>query len=481
MLPADSLDPGPPPTGTTTGTGVTRAWQLGAYWLGNFPSIVQFHEDRLCFAGAPSSPQRIDMSCSSQYTIFSPTAVKDGTIVDSNACSFVLNSNEVNSIRWLASDQNGLLIGTAGGEWLMTPASTGAVITPSNVNAKQSSQHGSEPVQPVRVGVDTIFLQAGAKRLRQMVYDYYVNGFQGANLSFRAEHLAAAGFKQLCYQRTPQPLIWAVRKDGALVSILFDRNEQENPQDCGWALYFADGTAKVISAQVIPSPDGTRDELWLAVQRTINGTSRTFIERMSKLWEEGDATPYDLSGTTAYRFTPALTTYLDASIRTVFGSPVTAISGLDYLEGRTVGVLADGSTHPDRTVTSGSITLDRTATDVNVGLKFTSRARTMPIEAGAAAGTAQTKKKRIHRVGFRMFDSLGLTVKATGSGGEQEITEPFRSTSDLMDAPPPLFSGDYDVDWEGTYETAGTVEFSQTDPLPLNISALVVSLETQDG
>lgn len=480
MLPADSLDPGKPPTGTDTGTGKTRGWQMGAFYPGNYPAVVQFHEDRLCFAGCPQTPQRIDMSNTGQYTIFSPSAVKDGTIVDSNACVFVLNSNEVNTVRWMASDQNGLLLGTAGGEWLLSPASTGSVITPSNVNAKQSSQHGSEPVQPVRVGVDTIFVQAGGKRLRQMVYDYYVNGFQGANLSFRAEHLAAPGFSQLCYQRTPQPLIWAVRKDGGIVAILFDRNEQENPQDCGWALNFSDGTAKVVSAQVISSPDGTRDELWLAVQRTVNGSTVCYIERMSKLWEEGDATPYDLDGTTAYRFTPALTTYLDASIRTVFGSPVTTISGLDHLEGRTVGVLVDGATHPDRVVSSGSITLAAPAKDVDVGLKFTSRGRTMSVEAGAA-GTAQGKKKRIHRVTFRLYDSLGLTVKATGSGGETAITEPFRSTADLMDNPPPLLTDDVDVDWEGTYETAGTVEFSQSDPLPLNISALVLSMDTQDG
>jgi len=481
MLPADALDPGKPPTGTDTGTGKTRAWQMGAFYPGNYPSVIQFHEDRLCFAGCPATPQRIDMSNTSQYTIFSPSAVKDGTVVDSNACVFVLSSNEVNAIRWTASDQNGLLIGTAGGEWLLSPASTGAVITPSNVNAKQSSQHGSEPVQPVRVGSDTIFVQAGGKRLRQMVYDYYANGFQGANLSFRAEHLAAPGFSQLCYQRTPQPLIWGVRKDGALVSILYDRNEQENPQDCGWGLSFSDGTAKVVSAQVISSPDGTRDELWVAVQRTVNGATVCYIERMSKLWEEGDATPYTLNGATAYRFTPSLTTYLDAAARTVFGSPVTTISGLSHLEGRTVGVLVDGATHPDRTVSGGSITLDAAAKDVNVGLKFTSRGRTMSIEAGAAAGTAQSKKKRIHRVAFRLYDSLGLTVKASGTGGEKEITEPFRSTADLMDSPPPLLTDDVDVDWEGTYETAGTVEFLQSDPLPLNISAIVVSLETQDG
>lgn len=476
----DPVDPGPPATGTESGTGNSRAWCAGAYYTGNYPSVVQFHEDRLIFAATPAEPQRVDMSNSGLYEIFSPSALKDGLVVDSNACAFTLSSNEANGIQWLASDQNGLLIGTAGGEWLMRPAVNGGTITPTNVDAKQSSQHGSAPIPPLRVGNETMFVQAGGKRLRQMIYDYYVNGFQGADLSFRASHLTVSGFKQVAYQRTPQPIIWALRNDGKLVSILYDRSEQDKPQDCGWALHDISGGI-VQSIAVIPSVDGTRDELWMAVQRTVNGATVCYAERMTKLWEEGDATAYDLDGTTEYRFTPADTYYLDSAQRGTFGSPATTVSGLDHLEGQTVGVLADGATHPDCVVTGGSITLARAASDVCVGLKYESRARTMTIEAGAAAGTAQTKRKKIHRVGFRLYDTLGLTVRASGTGGEQDVTEPFRRTNDLMDAPPPLFTGDFDVDWEGTFETDGTIEFAQTDPLPFNISMLVASLETQDG
>lgn len=478
---SDPRDPGLPPTGTDGGTGKTRAWRLGLFLPGNYPAVVQFHEDRLCFGGCASDPQRIDLSCTGIYDTFSPSNIKDGTVTDELACSFTLSSNQVNAIRWLGSDSNGLLIGTSGGEWLMSPATTGGVITPTNVNAKQSSLNGSSTVQPLRIGNETIFNQIGGKRIRQMVYDYYNNGFVGADLSFRASHLTASGFKQFAFQRTPQPIIWALRNDGKLVSILYDRSEQDKPQDCGWALHTLAGGAVVQSIAVIPAVDGSRDELWLAVQRTINGATVCYTERMTKLWEEGDATPYTLGAETAYRFTPELTYYLDSAQRGVFGSPVTTVSGLDHLEGATVGVLADGSTHADRVVSGGAIALDRAALDVNVGLKYESRGRTMTVEAGAAQGTAQTKKKKIHRVGFRMFDTLGLTVRASGTGGDQDVTEPFRRTQDLMDAPPPLFSGDFDVDWEGTYETDGTVEFAQTDPLPFNLSMLVISLETSDG
>lgn len=473
----DTLDPGPVPTTAEPAIGNTRGFCLGTYWTGNYPSVIQFHEDRLCLANAPQSPQRIDMSNSGLYEVFSPSYLLDGMVTDSNACAFGLSSNEVNEIRWLQSDQNGLQIGTAGGEWLMTPASSGGVLTPLNVNARQSSQNGSDPVAPVRVGVDTLFLQRGGRRLRQLVYDFYVNGFQGTDTSAHAEHLTAGGFKQIAFQATPQQLVWLVRNDGKLVSINYDRANDE----LGWSLHSLGGDGQVLSAEVIPAPDNSRDELWLAVKRTVNGSAVIYVERMSKLWEEGDATAYTVNGATKYRFTPSLTTYMDCALRTVFGSPVTTISGLDHLEGETVSVLADGATHPDCVVSGGAITLQRAALDVNVGLAYTSQARTMHLEGGAANGTAQGKKKRIHRVIFRLFDSLGLTVKASGSGGEQSITEPFRDAADLMDAPPALFNGDYAVDWEGTYETEGWVGFSQTEPLPLNVSAITVNLDVQDG
>lgn len=476
----DPLDPGPVPTTSEPTVGNTRGFCLGAYWIGNYPSVVTFHEDRLCLAGAPQSPQRIDMSNSGLYDVFSPSELLTGQVVDSNACAFTLSSAQVNAIRWLVADSAGLQIGTAGGEWLMSPTSSGAVITPTNVNARQSSQNGSSTTQPVRVGHETIYNQIGGKRIRQQLYDYYANGLIGTDLSFRAAHLTVSGFKQFAYQRTPQPILWALRNDGQLVSILYDRSEQDKPQDCGWALHDISG-GLVKSIQVIPSVDGTRDELWMAVQRTINGATKVYTERMTKLWEEGDATAYTLGTETVYKFTPENTYYLDSAQRGTFGSPVTTVSGLDHLEGETVGVLADGATHPDCVVSGGAITLARSASDVNVGLKYESRGRTMTLEGGAAAGTAQTKKKKIHRVGFRLFDTLGLTVRAFGTGGEQDVVEPFRRTQDLMDAPPPLFSGDFDVDWEGTWETDGTVEFAQADPLPFNLSMLVVSLDVSDG
>jgi hypothetical protein len=201
---------------------------------------------------------------------------------------------------------------------------------------------------------------------------------------------------------------------------------------------------------------------------------------MSKLWEIGDAVSYTTGGVTETKFVPALTTYLDCSARTVFGSPVTTITGLTWLEGQTVSVLADSATHPDCVVSGGAITLQRPALDVNVGLNYTSRAQTMQIEAGGGDGPAQGKIKRIHRIIMRLFDTLGLQTTA-GNAGAPVNDIPFRNSSDLMDAPPSLFSGDIQLTWDGSYDRDGYAIWEQTQPLPSNVSAVIAQLETQDG
>lgn len=471
----DPINPGSvTPTGALA---AARSWALGSWYVGNYPAVVTFHEDRLVFAGTPQLPQRIDASCTSQYLVFSPSALLDATVATNNAYGLNLNSNTINAIRWLQSDSHGLLIGTAGAEWLLSPATIGQAISTTNATAQQSSLFGSVPVAPLRVGQECVFMQAGGKRMRSLKYDFYTNGFIGPDVSVLAEHMTTGGITQIALQKTPQQLIWALRADGSLISISYDRDQDEE----GWALHAIGGqNAKVLSIAVIPSPDNSRDELWLAIQRTINGATVCYIERMTKLWESGDSVSYTLGGQTAFRFVPINTYYLDSAVRATFGSPVTTITGLTWLEGQTVSVLADQSTHPDCVVSGGSITLQRSARDTNIGLNYTSRSQTMAIEAGGAEGPAQGKLKRIHRIILRLYDTLGLQVQA-GNAGAVVNDESFRSTNDLMDAPPPLFNGDFPISWDGSIDREGYVIWEQTQPLPSNISGLSVELETEDG
>lgn len=448
----------------------TSFWRLGVWGGANgYPGAVVFNQDRLIWAGPTQYPNRIDGSNVSDYENMSPSN-QDGTVVDSNAISFTLNANQINVIRWMVSDEWGLLVGTAGGEWVVAPNNTQSVITPTNVNAKLTTSYGCAQVQALRVGKSTLFVQRTQRKLREMTYQFVISTYQAPDISLVSEHLTKGGLKQLDVALAPQQTLWMCRNDGTLVGVIYDKDQDlagwHQHQMGGWYDSAQTQPAQVESIACIPDPTTTRDELWVLVNRNINGANHRYVEVLTKYWEDGDT------------LTNAV--FLDASSQ-YSGAATTTVSGLTWLIGQTVGVLADGSVHPDCVVSgTGSITLQRAASTVQVGLKYTSTAKTLRIEAGGQDGPAQGKWKRIHRAIFRFFQSVGITLISPPTTAPA-IPEPFRDSSMPMDQPVGLFTGDKRFQPEGSYDMEGQITWSQTDPLPSNILLLSAQLETQDG
>ena len=456
------------------GTTATTIWRLGS-WYGaegstataRYPSCVTFNQDRLTFAATVEQPSRIDASNSGDYENFAPTKL-DGTVVDSNSLAFALNSSKVNTINWLVSDEWGLLAGTASAEWVVAPSTAQVALTPTNVNAKQTTNYGGTFVPPVRIGKSTLFVQRTKRKLREMTYQFTLGTFQAPDISLVSEHLTKGGIKQMAVQLAPHTTVWLVMNDGALVGIIYDKDQDV----VGWHRHqiggFSDAgqtAAPVVeSISVIPNTSIDRDDLWMVVRRYINGATVRTVELMEKYWEDGDTLP------NAY--------FVDCGA-TYSGVATSTISGLTWLVGQTVSVLADGSVHPSRVVSAGgTITLERNVTKAQVGLGYNSTGKTMRIEAGGADGPAQGKLKRIHRSIFRFFQSVGLNVQATNLAG---YPQNWRTSADLMDNPVSLFTGDKRWAWDGTYELEGHVSWTQSDPLPSNVLMVSAQLDTQDG
>ena len=142
-----------------------------------------------------------------------------------------------------------------------------------------------------------------------------------------------------------------------------------------------------------------------------------------------------------------------------------------------VDIIADGSAHPQKTVTNGAVTLDRSSTNVHIGLKFDSVLKTMRVDAGGTEGTSQAKNKRIHDVTVRFFRSVGALV---GSDPTNLDRIPFRSSADLMDKAVALFTGDKDIEFRGGYDSDGFITIKQDQALPLTVLALYPRLQTFD-
>jgi hypothetical protein len=450
-------------TDETAGASVTISGDLIAddeYELGAFsettgyPAHVTLFEERLVFANTFNNPQSLFFSVGGDYTNFT------GGIDDDDALTYTIGSNQVNVIRYLASSRS-LIVGTSGGEFNVR-ATEDAPISPTNTVIRQQARHGSASVQPAVVSNKVLFIQRASRKMREIVYDFASDSFLAPDLTILAEHITESGVKEIALQQEPSNNIWAVLNNGKLACLTYRREEDV----VAWTSHLLGGSfgsdsfGHVENVAVIPG-ELDEDEVYFVVKRTINGATKRFVERLS-----------------AFDFGTDVTDcfFVDSGI-TYDGSATTTITGLDHLEGETVSILADGASHPDKVVSSGQITLDRSASKVQVGLGYDSILQTMRLEAGSVQGSAQGKTKRIRDLTVRLFRSVGLLV---GESEESLDRISFRSSANPMDQAISLFTGDKDIEFRGGFDPDGFIVIKQNQPLPLTVIAIYPRIQTFD-
>ncbi len=245
-----------------------------------------------------------------------------------------------------------------------------------------------------------------------------------------------------------------VTPDGSVVDL--------TDQGVGTHTITESGDAVVESVAVIPAPDGTHDQVWISVKRTIGAATARHIEFFEDEWLD--------DVTTSMR-------YVDSASVAYSGVAVSTITeGLDHLEGETVQVLANGAVHPDRVVSSGEITLDDDVyTDVLVGLGYVSELETLDLEFPDPEGSSMGKIARIDHLVLRLYNSLGGKI---GPDTAHLTPIQYRDFGDAMDAAPPVFSGDRKISYDGPYQRQKRIVFRQDQPLPLNILSVNVMAKT---
>lgn len=534
---------------TLTNTSAKSTWRLGVWSAtSGYPTCVVFFEDRLFLAGATDYSQRLDGSRSGDYENFAPSDT-DGTITASHAVGYTLNANDVNSIRWMTSDEKGLLVGTVGGEWTVKPSTQNEALSPTNISAKKATSYGSANIQPVQSGKSTIFVQRSGKKVRDMSYFYDVDGFRASDLNVLSHHITGEGITQLGFMKEPQTIVWAVREDGVLLSMTYERDIESFK--VGWSRHILGGTsdaqgnfAEVDSVAVIPSADGLRDEVWVVVKRYIDGVARWHIEYITKFFEETDdqndayfvdgGATYDdpklcllfsidgsdritvttsgshgysngdsirLSGITGgtgwvdnvegVTFTIENVTATTFRLASFFASGfssspegtvyvrklVSTVQSINFLEGETVSVIADGAAVEDVEVYLGNITLPYPAATVHIGYPYNSDGKLLRLDAGAADGTAIGKTRRMHRVGMMLHRTMGLKVGRDFDSLDEIV---FRDSSDIVSQATPLFSGIKTFEHDADYDLENQFCWRQSEPFPGKILAIMPQMVTQD-
>jgi hypothetical protein len=442
----------------------TKKWRLGAWSVTTgWPSTVTFFQERLVFGNTTTNPQTIWLSYAGDYENFAPTGdtvyPTSITVTDSNAISYALSSNQVNAIQWLESSSV-LVIGTAGGEWIARQASTNQPLSPTNIEIVIQSSFGSKLIAAKRIGQAILFIQRSGRKIREMQFDLNADSYVAKDISILSEHLLTVNGSatDVAYQAEPDGIYWIATSTGRLIGVTYLKDQDVtafHQHEIGGA--FSGGIAQVESVATIPNLAGNANSLYMIVKRTINGSTKRYIEILSDTFKPVNE---DDKGFV----------FLDSSL-SYSGAATSTISGLSHLIGQTVGVVANGALRPNVVVAGdGTITLARSCTTATVGLPYTSIIKTLPFEGGGESGTAQGKTTRVHKIGVRVLDSI--TFKA-GSSLDNLYTKEFRQVNDPMDTSPPLFTGNKFVALEQSYTTDPTFFIVQDSPYPLTVLALM--------
>lgn len=514
--------------GTIGGTGADPDWRLGAWSdTTGWPACAGFYEERLCFGYTDNRPSNVWGSTSGDFTNHAPSAA-DGTVRDDDALDFQIADDKVNAIRWISGGRD-LLVGTQGAEYLIT-GGPNSPLTPTNLQVKRQTTYGSyDAALPARLGSSVMFIQRAGRKVRELAFNFEVDGYRAPDLTILSEHISSSGFVDMDYQQEPDSILWHVRADGFLVGMTFEKEQEVvawHGHDIGGT--FGSGPAVVESIAVIPDPTDSYNELWMVVARTINGATKRYIEFMTGEFNSqnglvsahfvdsglnGDgrvATTLLLSDSTVgvgRTFTAGVASFVIGDIgRQIWANNGRAVitgftsstvvtceiilafddvsytadewglasktfGGLGHLEGQTVAVLRDGAVHPNVVVTGGQVTLNAFTLRAVIGLPYTSRLETLPVEPRQGE-TIQAKTKRIVKSTIRFHESLGAKYGSLNEADKLEVI-PFRSGGDPMDSPPPLFTGDKEISVPMGWDNRGEMLLIQDQPLPMTVLMIV--------
>lgn len=513
--------------------GATDVFALSAWGPKyGYPSDVEFYGDRLFFAGNTAQPQTVWASKIGNYPDFGKTVPS----VDDDAITATLNARQVNAIKDLVPLDKLLLL-TSGGEW-KTSAGQDDVLTPTTIAFKPQSYNGGSDVPALVIGNTALYVQNRGYIVRDIGYQFESDGYTGNDLTVFASHLTEGKpIVSWCYQQVPYSIVWSVRDDGVLLAMTYMKEQSV----VAWTPMEIDGFVESVCAVPEGGEDAVYIVVTRAGGRFIERLSTRFIEDVregkfldSCLTYDGRNTeeervmtivpsvPGDYSVGAAVSmsctgptdpFAPTdvgdkvvlgynagsnatirITAYNDPTL--VFGVVETPgvedyavfltadwglakdqFSGLDHLNGETVGVLGDGLVQEQQVVTGGAITLTDHAVVAHVGLPYVSDFETLEINIPGAA-TTRLQNKIVKRVGVIVQDSRSIRAGATFSKLKQAASR------DVLDDPngmPSLMSGTVPIWLEGSWVAQGRVCIRQSDPLPLAILGVVPEMTVGEG
>ncbi len=452
----------------------TKKWQISSIGKdGVYPTCGCFFKERLCLGMNTSKGPAVLFSQTGDYENFDDQEFGEHK---ANCAMKLPILGHMNTIQWLTA-MGSLYVGTGGGITEITTQNTSSAFGPENITYNRLTSVGSNCLPPILLGGSELYVGGESKSIYDLLYVNDNQAYDPQEVSLLSATWLKKGLKAWALQYDPDRIVWCVVKDGTLLGLTYNNSQQVK------AFHKHTTQGEFVSVAVIPSPDGQTDELWAIVKRTLNGVETYCVEYFRDGLPLDIPVSYTEEEQQAFRLKYAY--YVDCGKQITNETPSASVTGLDWLTGQRVDVLADGVIYKGMTVQNGTLLLPKEATVVTVGLPYETTFEPLPVHMEGANGTGNARAQRINKMVVRILTSGGFWY------GEKETALDFADLRRPEEQDPaiPLKSGDLFLNWPGTQShndvlgrdipnaTGARMIFKQKDPLPLRILAVYPQLE----
>lgn len=491
----------------------------------NYPALYTRFQQRGIYAGLKKDPLSVvGANSGEQFTfrINNPPIATD-------AFRYTIDAESVRPIKHMLPLRYGLLLFTADTISQLRGGGDAQALTAVSAFAETQGYVSVADTKPIAVNLDVLFMSGLFSELNAMVYTEYTRSFETRDIMVLSSHLFSPEnyAVQIAWAPEPHKMLYMVRKDGQLVTLTYERNQEV----FGWARQRTKGQFK----KVCVVREENRNTPYYLVQRRINGRIVNLIERQQprrtdgydKHWyvdcgldnqlTSGGTTatfehvsgeqwkltlPSALPVNTNYGFyifdgffsvgsvvgkvvnllahkAPTSDQYYDSGIFQLavgewqYGQFVSSVSGLWHLEGETVSVQVDGDSYNDRVVSGGTVEVPQPGVKFTVGLGYRPRAKTLPLSLGNAI--FEGRNVAVRRVALRVLQTKGLE-----SGPAYDQLEMLPTRTDENWSEPLALSNDINLqEMLGGlgWDTSAQLCLQQQYPQPAAVLGLVYDLD----
>ena len=426
------------------GSGATATATAGT--TGDYPGAVAYFQQRRVFAGTNNRPQFVWMTRPGTETDMSYTLPSQAD----NRIKFRVATNEASRIRHVVP-LTSLLLLTASAEFRVGTANDD-MLTPISIDVRAQSYVGAGNAQPLLVNSACVYAAERGGHMREIGYNWQSSGFITGDISLRSEHLFdGKKIVDLALMKAPRQVVWAVSSDGTLLGCTYVPEQNVG----GWHRH---DTVHGAFESIACVTEGDDDILYAVVRRTINGQTMRYIERMHERL-----------------FTTLEDSFFVDCGATYRGNPTNEISGLTWLEGETVAILADGKAMPQCVVANGKITIPIEASLIHIGLPIESELRTLPAAfQDKYGGYGRGVNKNAVAAYVRVINSSGMAI----GPDDESLIDYAQRKKEKYGMPPEVVSKEINMELSPDWTDGGQVTIKQIYPLPLTICSVAIELAT---